>query len=223
MATYTFLKTAVSFMVICLNLCPSALLQTHIEAVTSDSYHENGLWPPDFPVNCVNTRSISVGQWKMYDTILSLNANSARIKTTTMKASRHMSASCTKTNFAYKVMVLLLLTCGDIHPCPGPFNYKYPCGSCAKPVKRNQRGIACDTCDCWYHCKCIGMDLPTYNRLSNDTSQWFCDFCYTQHLPQLTDSYFDITSDSLSTSNLSDFIPSLSAQEDKPQLKDNLY
>lgn len=46
-----------------------------------------------------------------------------------------------------------LLTCGDILPNPGP-NYKFPCGVCSKPVKSNQKGIQCETCDKWYHTKC---------------------------------------------------------------------
>ena len=37
----------------------------------------------------------------------------------------------------------LLLLAGDLEVNPGP-NYKYPCGSCSRPCKKNQDSILCD-------------------------------------------------------------------------------
>ena len=69
---------------------------------------------------------------------------------------------------------------------PGP-TYKYPCGHCNKPVKRNQKGIQCDGCDFWLHTKCIEMPDVTYHNLAESTEDWFCNNCL---LPQFTDSFF---------------------------------
>ena len=46
---------------------------------------------------------------------------------------------------------LLILISGDIAENPDPI--KVLCGSCAKPVKKNQKGIQCEDCLFWYHIK----------------------------------------------------------------------
>ena len=51
--------------------------------------------------------------------------------------------------------IMLLMLCGDVSSNPGPRQWKYPCGSCAKPVMRNQEGIQCDLCESWYHLNCL--------------------------------------------------------------------
>lgn len=48
----------------------------------------------------------------------------------------------------------LLLLCGDININPGPA-WKFPCGHCKKPVKCNQLGIQCHSCDSWLHVRCL--------------------------------------------------------------------
>ncbi len=88
----------------------------------------------------------------------------------------------------------ILLLSGDIHPCPGP-NYKYPCGTCHKPVKSNQKGILCDSCNKWYHIKCIDMPVDEYFRLGNSDEPWECNECL---LPfNFTDSFFNSSSTSI--------------------------
>ena len=89
-----------------------------------------------------------------------------------------------------KLLSLCLLVSGDIHPCPGP-NFKYPCGSCQKPVKSNQHGIFCELCELWHHRKCVNMDLKTYLDLSTSISDWYCELCNQKHLPEFTDSFFE--------------------------------
>ena len=32
---------------------------------------------------------------------------------------------------------------------------KHPCKMCSKPVRCNQKGILCDSCESWFHCRCI--------------------------------------------------------------------
>ncbi len=96
---------------------------------------------------------------------------------------------------------ILLLACGDVHPCPGP-NYKYPCGVCHKPVKVNQKGILCDTCNLWHHIKCINMPTTEYFRLAdNEEEPWECPDCSFPY--KFTDSFFNITtSDSLENESI---------------------
>jgi hypothetical protein len=44
-------------------------------------------------------------------------------------------------------------------PNPGPRPPKFSCGSC----HRKRPGVGCDSCDVWYHHKCMGM---------SNTMQW---------------------------------------------------
>ncbi|CAG2230332.1 unnamed protein product [Mytilus edulis] len=85
------------------------------------------------------------------------------------------------------VASLLLLISGDIATNPGPI--KFPCGSCKKPVRSNQKGIQCEDCDFWFHLKCIDLPIKEYTRLSDSTDSWFCRLCT---LPNFTDSFFEI-------------------------------
>ena len=74
------------------------------------------------------------------------------------------------------LLLNLLLLCGDIDTNPGP-NWKYPCGSCKKPVKSNQHGIQCDSCDSWIHTRCLGMNNDEYQLLANSSCSWICPDC----------------------------------------------
>ncbi len=96
---------------------------------------------------------------------------------------------------------ILLLACGDVHPCPGP-NYKYPCGVCHKPVKVNQKGILCDLCNLWHHTKCVNMPTTEYFRLAdNEEEPWECPDCSFPY--KFTDSFFNTTtSDSLGNDSI---------------------
>ena len=63
------------------------------------------------------------------------------------------------------IVLNLILLCGDINVNPGP-NWKYPCGICKKPVKSNQRGIQCGSCDVWIQTRCLGMNNDEYQLLA---------------------------------------------------------
>ena len=87
--------------------------------------------------------------------------------------------NCLRTKRLYRadrpavVIVSLLLASGDIESNPGPV-YQYPCTVCLKPVKRNQRGIACDGCDKWTHAQCGNVGEAEYLLLtSQEGSEWF--------------------------------------------------
>ena len=44
---------------------------------------------------------------------------------------------------------------------------KYSCISCAKPCKRNQKSISCDTCQLWTHFKCTSLTKSDFKTLSD--------------------------------------------------------
>ena len=96
-------------------------------------------------------------------------------------------------------LVMLLLLVGDIKLNPGD-KWKFPCGICSKPVKRNQAGIQCDQCNLWFHVnsKCCVISPEMYGILANSSSTWICPQC---GLPNLSDSFFNSSVDSFNSSN----------------------
>jgi hypothetical protein len=56
-----------------------------------------------------------------------------------------------KNNILHGVTFLILIS-GDIAENPGPI--KFPCGSFAKPVKKNQKGIQIQCEDCLFYTGC---------------------------------------------------------------------
>lgn len=82
----------------------------------------------------------------------------------------------------------------DIEVNPGPV--KNPCGVCSKPLRSNQRTLTCCNCEIRQHAKCVDVNKTQFLALSN-SNDWCCSCC---SLPQFTDSFFDA---SLSTSTSS--------------------
>ena len=81
------------------------------------------------------------------------------------------------------IMLLLLLLAGDIEQNPGPA-VKYPCGHCMKPARTDC--VACDTCDTWYHRKCVGMRSEIFCKLGN--APWHCLTCALPNVSVFLDS-----------------------------------
>ena len=81
----------------------------------------------------------------------------------------------------------LLILCGDILQNAGP-KWQHPCGVCQKQVKKNQKGLHCDSCDLWYHTKCCRVNDAIYNALANSSCSWICCGC---GLPNFSSSLFD--------------------------------
>ena len=81
----------------------------------------------------------------------------------------------------------LLMLCGDILRNPRP-EWKYPCGVGQKPVKSNQKGLQCDSCDLWYHTNCCRVNDIVYNALAKSPFSWICCGC---GLPNFASSLFD--------------------------------
>ena len=70
----------------------------------------------------------------------------------------------------------LVLLSGDVMSNPGPVSD--PCCSvCFKRCRKNQKAIQCNSCDGWFHAKCIGMDSKEYIELSDNSKRWKCIQC----------------------------------------------
>ena len=82
--------------------------------------------------------------------------------------------SSPKGTFIYVILSLLMLN-GNVELNPEPI--KFLCGFCHKQERRNQRAVCCDSCDLWYHTKCIRMPLEVYNGLNNLFTSWICSRC----------------------------------------------
>ncbi|CAG2239474.1 PLG [Mytilus edulis] len=105
---------------------------------------------------------------------------------------------------SYYCCILLLLS-GDVSINPGPT--KFPCGSCGKAVRKNQKGILCDGCTQWFHVKCIELPLDEYTELSKSTDDWYCKTCT---LPEFTNSFFDMSKEEESNAPSTNYLPSIS-------------
>ena len=71
-------------------------------------------------------------------------------------------------------------------------NWKYPCLSCNKPVKRNQKGLQCNTCNNWVHTKCTDLTEAQYNFLEvNEDIPFYCLKCKPRFI--YADVIFDNT------------------------------
>lgn len=81
-----------------------------------------------------------------------------------------------------KSVLFVVLLAGDIELNPGP-KWKFPCGSCAGPVRSNQKGIFCDVCGMWFHTRCIGLSNDEYSSLQASPDAWACRRCLSEALP----------------------------------------
>ena len=67
--------------------------------------------------------------------------------------------------------VLLLVLSGDIETNPGPAGRPadyFPCGYCQLDVSWGcNGGVACDTCEVWYHISCHEINMSRYQRMQD--------------------------------------------------------
>ena len=94
-------------------------------------------------------------------------------------------------------LIYLLLLAGDVELNPGPCSLRYPCGVCGKAVRNNDRAVACDTCNIWYHTNCMVMNPHVFESLRDSDISWTCFSC---GIPNFSSKLFE----SSSYSNLSD-------------------
>ena len=66
-------------------------------------------------------------------------------------------------------LLLVIVQSNDIECNLGPSNdsTKYMCGTCDNSVTWEHRGIACETCDQWFHIDCQNIHSNTYDKLSD--------------------------------------------------------
>ena len=51
------------------------------------------------------------------------------------------------------------------------------CGVCKKAVMKADKGIMCDLCETWFHCKCQDMADDTYKLMNQDKIHFYCGGC----------------------------------------------
>ena len=113
----------------------------------------------------------------------------------------------------HNIAARMIALSGDIESNPGPV--KFPCGICTKAVRSNQCSVACDSCDQWFHKRCMCMKTVVFENLRNVS--WYCDTC---GVPNFTDSFFaDLEIDHQNTfAHLSDSSNSLSSLNSSAEL-----
>ena len=76
------------------------------------------------------------------------------------------------------LICILLILSGDVESNPGPnTGTVYLCGLCDRKVGWEDRGVACDCCDIWYHCSCLSIDSAEYAGLDHSSATWECFRC----------------------------------------------
>ena len=147
---------------------------------THHTNHSNFLLSPDINFNILNKVSI------IYTTDATdflrrrmLNIRTSSLLRANYAASRHAWLRS------------LLFLAGDLQLNPGPKSRTVtaPCGVCSKACTWKQTAVACDSCDTWYHTKCMGMNSFNYNlHTANPNISWICCSC---GIPTFTSSLFD--------------------------------
>ena len=123
-------------------------------------------------------QSKEVTQFQAVNSYMPVNATGLKLLWSTLQNNRMRAWKNNPSLF----MILLLLA-GDIEQNPGPA-VKYPCGHCTKPAKTDC--VACDTCDTWYHRKCVGMRPEIFRKLGN--ASWHCLTCALPNVSIFLDS-----------------------------------
>ena len=81
-----------------------------------------------------------------------------------------------RTKMSRRMIILSLLLSGRLELNPGPDSIPFPCGNCGQDVRDDDAGVACDFCNVWFHCKCIGMTNSHYEQLCrNSNISWICN------------------------------------------------
>ena len=62
-------------------------------------------------------------------------------------------------------------------------NLKYPCATCSKPCKSNQKAIFCDICLLWVHLKCTKLTSKEFTSLGQSSMPYYCENCYADIFP----------------------------------------
>ena len=134
--------------------------------------------------------------------------------TTNIKPLDLHRSSCKPNKMAMLYLCLLvMLQAGDCQPNPGPISpvasnrstnssnseTKFPCNICKAACLWGERAICCDSCNEWYHVKCMSMNTVCYETLAQHSSlSWICCSC---GLPNFASSLFTADSNPVNMSN----------------------
>ena len=113
---------------------------------------------------------------------------------------------------------LLLILSGNIERNPGPTKPSskskknlFPCGICNKQCTWRQPSVACDSCNIWFHQKCLFMRSAVFDNLHNVS--WYCLKC---GLPNFSSELFANSKSSLNCSNSFQLLNSSASFENEP-------
>ena len=89
----------------------------------------------------------------------------------------------TGSNFNKLLTITVLLLAGDIETNPGPevVQNTFPCGLCEVDANWSNGGIACESCDVWYHRSCADLNMSSFNRLGSSSQIWICAKCHSSN------------------------------------------
>ena len=113
---------------------------------------------------------------------------------------------------------LLHILSGNIERNPGPLKPSskskknlFPCGICNKQCTWRQPSVACDSCNIWFHQKCLFMRSAVFDNLHNVS--WYCLKC---GLPNFSSELFANSKSSLNCSNSFQLLNSSASFENEP-------
>ena len=75
----------------------------------------------------------------------------------------------TGSNFNKLLTITVLSLAGDIETNPGQevVQNTFPCRLCEVDANWSNGGIACESCDVWYHRSCTNLKISSFNRLAS--------------------------------------------------------
>ena len=79
--------------------------------------------------------------------------------------------------------ITVLLLARDIETNPGPevVQNTFPCKLCEVDANWSEGGIACESCDVWYHRSCADLNMSSFNRLASSSQIWICAKCHSSN------------------------------------------
>ena len=57
----------------------------------------------------------------------------------------------------------------------------FPCGLCEVDANWSEGGIACESCDVWYHRSCADLNMSSFNHLASSSRIWICAKCHSSN------------------------------------------
>ena len=161
------------------------------------NFHESSIISVWYPaVSLATPNHHCLHQFLQATFISSMNSMSTSSLIKSLPLPFHQSKKKLKLVLLYLCILLIIQSC-DTESNPGPRIPKYPCGVCSTAVRwsRTRMAVACDTCDTWFHCDCMGMSSISYDRINRSDATLICSSCNTpNYSTSLSDSYISETS-----------------------------